>query len=98
MDAGKVGTVLVAGAGVMGHSIAQVFAQAGIEVDLADLNEQALTRAMALIRTNLHTLAEFGRVPGKRYTGDYGPHKTVNRSDSLGAKSRLCPGSRERDA
>ena len=43
MDAGKVGTVLVAGAGVMGHSIAQVFAQAGIEVDLADLNEQALT-------------------------------------------------------
>ena len=63
MDAGNVGTVLVVGAGVMGHSIAQVFAQAGIEVDLADLNEQALTRAMTLIRTNLHTLAEFGRVP-----------------------------------
>ncbi|MGB6065977.1 MAG: 3-hydroxyacyl-CoA dehydrogenase family protein [Desulfomonilaceae bacterium] len=63
MDAGNVGTVLVIGAGVMGHSIAQVFAQAGIEVDLTDLNEQALTRAMTLIRTNLHTLAEFGRVP-----------------------------------
>ncbi len=63
MDAGNVGTVLVVGAGVMGHSIAQVFAQAGIEVDLTDLNEQALTRAMPLIRTNLHTLAEFGRVP-----------------------------------
>ncbi len=63
MDAGNVGTVLVVGAGVMGHSIAQVFAQAGIEVDLTDLNEQALTRAMTLIRTNLHTLAEFGRVP-----------------------------------
>jgi len=63
MDAGNVGTVLVVGAGVMGHSIAQVFAQAGIEVDLADLTEQALARAMTLIRTNLHTLAEFGQVP-----------------------------------
>ena len=63
MDAGNVGNVLVVGAGVMGHSIAQVFAQAGIEVDLADLTEQALTRAMTLIRTNLYTLAEFGRVP-----------------------------------
>jgi 3-hydroxybutyryl-CoA dehydrogenase len=62
MDAGNVGTALVVGAGVMGHSIAQVFAQAGIEVDLADLNEQALTRAMNLIKTNLHTLADFGRV------------------------------------
>jgi 3-hydroxybutyryl-CoA dehydrogenase len=62
MNAGDVGTVLVVGAGVMGHSIAQVFAQAGIEVDLVDLNEDALKRAMTLIRTNLHTLAEFGRV------------------------------------
>ncbi len=62
MEAGNVGTVLVVGAGVMGHSIAQVFAQAGIEVDLVDLNERALTRATTLIRTNLHTLAEFGRV------------------------------------
>ncbi len=62
MNAGNVGNVLVIGAGVMGHSIAQVFAQAGIEVDLVDLNEDALKRAMTLIRTNLHTLAEFGRV------------------------------------
>jgi len=69
MDAGNVGTVLVVGAGVMGHSIAQVFAQAGIEVDLADLTEQALTRAMTLIRTNLYTLAEFGRVPEKDIPG-----------------------------
>jgi 3-hydroxybutyryl-CoA dehydrogenase len=63
MNAGAIRTALVVGAGVMGHSIAQVFAQAGIEVDLVDLNENALKRAMTLIRTNLHTLAEFGRVP-----------------------------------
>ena len=63
MNASDIGNVLVVGAGVMGHSIAQVFAQAGIEVDLVDLNGNALKRAMTLIRTNLHTLAEFGRVP-----------------------------------
>jgi 3-hydroxybutyryl-CoA dehydrogenase len=55
---------LVVGAGVMGHAIAQVFAQAGIDVDLVDLDKGALTRAMALIPSNLATLAEFGQVPG----------------------------------
>ncbi len=63
MNADDIGTAVVVGAGVMGHSIAHVFAQAGIQVDLVDLNENALKRAMALIRANLNTLAEFGRVP-----------------------------------
>ena len=52
MESSNVRTVLVVGTGVMGHSIAQVFAQAGIEVDLTDLNEQALMRGIDLIRTN----------------------------------------------
>ena len=54
---------LVVGAGVMGHAIAQVFAQVGIDVDLVDVDEGALTRAMGLIPSNLATLAEFGWVP-----------------------------------
>ncbi|MBW1678408.1 MAG: 3-hydroxybutyryl-CoA dehydrogenase, partial [Deltaproteobacteria bacterium] len=33
---------VVVGAGVMGHSIAHVFAQAGIEVNLVDLDEAVL--------------------------------------------------------
>ena len=53
---------LVVGAGVMGHSIAQVFAQAGIKVDLVDLDDKILERAMTLIKANLQTLAEAGRV------------------------------------
>ena len=64
MDPQGIERALVVGAGVMGHAIAQVFAQAGIAVDLVDLDEGALTRAMALIPSNLATLAEFGRVPG----------------------------------
>lgn len=62
MDSSEVKRALVVGAGVMGHSIAQVFAQAGIEVQLMDLRGEILERAMDRIRSNLGTLAEFGRV------------------------------------
>jgi 3-hydroxyacyl-CoA dehydrogenase len=63
MDAKYVKTAVVVGAGVMGHSIAQVFAQHGIEVGLVDTNDTLLDRAVALIQSNLNTLADFGRVP-----------------------------------
>jgi len=53
---------MVVGAGVMGHSIAQVFSHSGIEVGLVDLNDQALEHAMELIRANLETLAEYGSI------------------------------------
>lgn len=55
-------TAVVVGAGVMGHSIAQVFAQAGIEVGLVDVDEKTLERAMRLIKHNLGTLAELSRL------------------------------------
>jgi 3-hydroxybutyryl-CoA dehydrogenase len=54
--------VLVMGAGVMGHSIAQVFAQARVEVDLVDVDDKILVRAMNLIKANLQTLSSAGRV------------------------------------
>lgn len=59
----EVGTVAVAGAGVMGHAIAQVFAQAGMEVRLADLDESMLETAPRRIERNLETLAMAGRLP-----------------------------------
>jgi 3-hydroxybutyryl-CoA dehydrogenase len=64
MDPKNVKSAVVVGAGVMGHSIAQVFAQAGIEVNLVDLDGKILERAMNLVKSNLETLAEFGRVSG----------------------------------
>jgi len=65
MDAKDVKTAVVVGAGVMGHSIAQVFAQKGIQVGLVDTSDQLLDRAVALIRSNLNTLAGFKRVTHK---------------------------------
>ncbi len=62
MDPKNVEHVAVIGAGVMGHSIAQVFAQAGIRVQLVDLKNDLLVRALKLVRSNLQTLADCGRV------------------------------------
>jgi len=62
MDAKNVKRVAVIGAGVMGHSIAQVFAQAEILVHLVDLRNDLLVRALELVKSNLETLADHRRV------------------------------------
>ena len=50
----------VIGAGVMGHSIAQVFAHHGRSVMLYDVNEELLAAAMEKIRSNLTLYVEMG--------------------------------------
>ena len=50
------------GAGVMGASIAQVFATAGLAVRLVDVQPAQLERAVGLIASGLETLAEAGVV------------------------------------
>ena len=45
-------SVLIIGAGTMGHSIAQVYAQAGFEVDLVDTDKKKLNHALKLIKSN----------------------------------------------
>jgi len=58
-NADRVKRALVVGAGVMGSSIAQVFATGNIDVTLADVDGRALTRAMGVIESGLKTLAAF---------------------------------------
>ena len=62
MDAERVKRVAVIGAGTMGHSIAQVFAASGIEVNLADVKREILDHALRLMKGNLKTLVEYGKV------------------------------------
>lgn len=61
----EINKVAIIGAGVMGHSIAQVFAYGGIETNLVDIDRQRLERALLLIKSNLETLEEFGKVSSK---------------------------------
>lgn len=54
--------VMVIGAGQMGGGIAQVCAQAGFDVKLNDLNEEAFTRGLNVISKNLSRNVEKGRM------------------------------------
>ena len=53
--------VFVIGAGQMGSGIAQVCAQAGYDVVLNDINEQAINRGLTVITKNLQRDVEKGR-------------------------------------
>lgn len=55
-ESGPDQVVAIIGAGLMGHGIAQVFAGAGHEVRLFDLDRDVLERAPAQIRANLTAL------------------------------------------
>ena len=52
----------VVGAGTMGNGIGHVFARAGFEVVLYEMNEAALERGLATIRTNLDREAAKGKI------------------------------------
>src|SRR5512139_2953386 len=66
MNADGVKRVLVVGSGVMGSSIAQVFATGELDVTLMDVDGKALTRAMGVIESGLKTLADFGSISKKK--------------------------------
>ncbi len=55
-------SVLIVGAGAMGAGIAQVCAQAGWDVTLSDVEQQALDRARGSMRSSLERLARKGVV------------------------------------
>ena len=44
--------VAVIGAGLMGHGIAQVFAVGGYPVTLVDIEDEPLSRAVEMVRSN----------------------------------------------
>ena len=56
----EIRNVTIIGAGTMGHSLAQSFAQAGYGVRLYDLSEEILIKAKRLIASNLQTLVDAG--------------------------------------
>ena len=47
--------IAVVGAGLMGHGIAQAFAQKGYSVSVYDLNDSILDQAFHNIKSNLNT-------------------------------------------
>src|SRR4030042_2249501 len=58
----EVRRIAILGAGVMGHGIAQIAAQAGISVTVRDIEQSFLDGAKAGINKNLGRLVERGRL------------------------------------
>ena len=54
--------VAVIGAGTMGNGIAHVFAQAGYKVNLVDISQEALDRAISIIQKNMDRQIAKGRL------------------------------------
>jgi 3-hydroxybutyryl-CoA dehydrogenase len=54
----KIENIAIIGAGLMGHGIAQIFANEGYPVTLMDLNSDLLVQAIENIRSNLAVMAE----------------------------------------
>ena len=54
----KIENIAIIGAGMMGHGIAQIFANGGYSVTLMDLNNDLLVQAIENIRSNLILMAE----------------------------------------
>lgn len=71
----EIRNVTIVGAGTMGHSLAQVFAQEGYSVWLTDIREEVLARARQLILSNLQTLVETGLLD--RVQQDQALHRIV---------------------
>lgn len=58
MDLESIKNVSVVGAGIMGHGIAQVFAQAGYRVSLMARREETLRRSLDQIRSNVELFVQ----------------------------------------
>ena len=61
-NASTIHKATVIGAGAMGSGIAQVLAQAGVQVFLFDTKDEALDRAMSKLRGMMERLVEKGRL------------------------------------
>lgn len=62
----EIGTVLILGAGTMGHGFAQIFAMNGVKVLLVDQAEEFLEKARGWIADNLNTMLGVGEIEQER--------------------------------
>jgi len=81
--------VTVVGAGTMGHSLAQAFAQGGFNVWLNDVQEAILSKARSLIASNLMTLVELGVLPKNQQTPIFNRIQTTTNIEEAGKEADL---------
>lgn len=83
MNLDSVKSAGVIGAGTMGNGIAHVFARAGYQVILCDLNESLLDRALATIDKNLDREIKRGKLPQEEKAAVLGRLRRTTKLESL---------------
>ena len=86
---GEIRNVTVVGAGTMGHSLAQVYAQGGCNVWLNDIKDEVLIKAKSLIASNLKTLAELGIVKKGEESSILNRIRTTTKIEEAGKNADL---------
>ncbi len=94
MDIRSVGVV---GAGQMGNGIAHVFALAGFDVMMMDVNPEALDRALGVIRRNLDRQVSRGKVAEAEAAAALGRIRTTYRLADLGPLDLVIEAATERE-
>ena len=87
MEKENVNNVLVAGAGIMGSSIAQLISMGDMGVTLVDVDQKALDRAVIRIESGLKTMAGFGKMPGDRIPSILGRIRTSTNLAGMAEKA-----------
>jgi 3-hydroxybutyryl-CoA dehydrogenase len=94
MDIRSVGVV---GAGQMGNGIAHVFALAGFDVMMMDVNPDALDRALGVIRRNLDRQVSRGKISEAEAAAALGRIRTTYRLADLGPLDLVIEAATERE-
>ncbi|KFI30919.1 3-hydroxybutyryl-CoA dehydrogenase [Paenirhodobacter enshiensis] len=91
-------TVGIVGAGQMGNGIAHVFAQAGYDVVLNDINQDSLDKALATIGKNLDRMLSKGKITEADKAATLGHIKTTLVLTDLGQTDLVIEAATEREA
>lgn len=91
-------TVGIVGAGQMGNGIAHVFAQAGFDVLLNDINQDSLDKAVATIGKNLDRMVSKGKLSEADKAATLGRIKTTLHLTDLGQTDLVIEAATEREA
>jgi 3-hydroxybutyryl-CoA dehydrogenase len=93
----EIKTVGIVGAGQMGNGIAHVLALAGYEVLLNDISEDALTKAMELMRQNMDRQAARGKITGADQAAALARITTTTTLTELGNTDLIIEAATERE-
>lgn len=93
----EISSVGVVGAGQMGNGIAHVFALAGYDVILTDVNEAALTNAVSIIDRNIERQVSRGKVSAEDKAAAMGRIKTTLRLADVGPCDLIIEAATERE-